>query len=161
MNGTTTGMIKKGNAEVTGNVQVDQVSISSLPSTDLQSTSVQSVISQENLLILLQALQKLQSTPVQPVVSQPNQTGMQQTSGFASLPVEDKHRYRDILMNLNRNACLFIMDKDTCSLRRCAPAEVKQAFDKGEVAYLVTRPGSEESSSSSCQGYFLPVTKSF
>jgi hypothetical protein len=73
---------------------------------------------------------------------------LQQTSGFSSLSAEDKKRYKDTLMELNKDARLFVMDEKTGQLRRCAAPEVKQAFDNGGDVFLVTRMGKETSSSS-------------
>jgi len=79
---------------------------------------------------------------------------LSQTSGFSSLSAEDKKRYKETLMQLNKDARLFVMDEKTGQLRRCAPPEVKQAFDNGGDVFLVTRMGKETSSNAGYSSSF-------
>ena len=73
-------------------------------------------------------------------------TSLHQTSGFLSLSAEDKKRYKDTLLQLNKDARLFIMDEKKGTFRRCAAPEVKHAFDNGGEVFLVTKVGKEVSS---------------
>lgn len=79
-----------------------------------------------------------------------------QLKGFAGLPQEEKIRYRDTLVAMNKNARLFIKDEETGHLRRCSSAEIKNIMDHNarvtnpadeKEAILVTRLGEEKSSS--------------
>jgi len=79
---------------------------------------------------------------------------LSQTSGFSSLSAEDKNRYKETLMQLDKDARLFVMDEKTGQLRRSGAPEVKQAFDNGGEVFLVTRMGKETSSSAGYSSSF-------
>ena len=75
-------------------------------------------------------------------------------TGYAALDQQDKARYRDTLLNLDKNARLFVKDEESGKLRRCSAAEVKGLLDDPKKeAILVTRMGTQSYSSSKSSAY--------
>ena len=98
--------------------------------------------------------------------------GANQLKGYAGLPKEEKTRYRDNLINLDKSARLFVKEEGTGQLRRCSAAEIKNIMDHNarvsnpadeKEALLITTLGQEKISSfqshyssTDIDGFFAP-----
>ena len=119
-----TGIVKKEH-NITGSTQVDTVTLHLSETTQ-----------EENAIFEKPQFSMVKQEETYPVT--------EVRTSYSSLSTEDKTRYRDILFDLNKNARLFVEDDKTKTLRRCAPPEVKEAFDHGQEIYLVTSIGEQE-----------------